>query len=181
MTAPAPFRYTIQLWPGECSPPADPPGTPPDPLAIETRVAKVPLRMIRQPDTSNETRVTAPEWFAIDPGAGITQLSLEAALLGEEHGGWDLSVGPNWRHVKRTTARGTDRVRAHPGSIRVLFPNYAEPFEFTCLFIENWPVGVPPLLGLHDVLKHVRITFDSTKLRPFGAVTFERYDTTPHE
>lgn len=150
-------------------------------VRIESRVAYVSLQMVRKRGGGAE-RLTYPEPFVVDPGAGITKLSLQLALLSEDEGGWDLDVGTDRRQVLLVTAAGRREVLAHYGSVRVKFPSCDERFEFKCLFVDDWPPETPPLLGLHDVLDFVRITFDKTPVprhHTFGNVIFERYDPSP--
>lgn len=147
--------------------------TPPPTLSparpVEGRRAVVPLTLIRK----DGTPYAQPVEFRVDPGADLTQLSLEMA-----QNLWKVKVGIDSGYVSRTTATGTAWVKAFRGTLRVLFPGCPDEFELQCLFVEGWPDGTPQLLGLHDLVDKLSVRFDRTPLPSapsVGAVHFERY------
>jgi hypothetical protein len=128
--------------------------------------AAVNLEVYR-PDISAFTCVQ----FRIDSGSGNPSMSLALAMsLGQE-------VNVRRGELSVTTATSISWLRVRLGKIKVRFPGSTREFEWTCHFYEDRPLRVPPMLGLHNVLDTLRVSFDSKfdPKMPYGAVIFQEY------
>jgi hypothetical protein len=139
------------------------------PIIIKRSV--VDLRLVRKDGKPPETIQ-----FRVDTGADITQISYEKARF---H--WGLQISGKRGQIKTITAAGERWVWAYRGNIRVMFRDSDEPILLTCLFVEDWPVETPPLLGIHDTLESVQFRFDKTisPTAPYGVTVFECYHPQP--
>ncbi len=127
--------------------------------------ARVPAELERAPDDFIEL----PS-FVFDSGATYTTMSATLACsLG-------IPFPTQTSRIGLQTATGSRVSRVHDGEIRLRFPPLPDRvFRLYCLFSEDVPPSVPPLLGLNDTLDVFRLTFDGTPGRagPFGSLRFE--------
>jgi hypothetical protein len=79
-----------------------------------------------------------------------------------------LDVPPPNTRLQLITATGTIDVPATQGEIRLWFDRLPErTLELLCIFRDQ-PDGVPPLLGLHNLIDLVTVRFDGTPLPHAG-------------
>ncbi len=108
--------------------------------------------------------------FRIDTGSTYTLMS---ATLARSMG---LEIPATASRLNMTTAAGTRPALVRDGELRVRFdalPGHL--FRLYCVFSEDVPPSVPPLLGLNDFADVFRFTVDAapTSLAAFGAVHFD--------
>ena len=108
------------------------------------------------PSPAGEAALEVP--FRADSGAAVTRMSLvQAEQLG-------LPIPSETVTRQYLTATGPITQIVREGRIRAFVPGWARqgPYDWPCVFIEDQPEMVPPLLGLYGVIQDLRLTFDGT-------------------
>ena len=101
--------------------------------------------------------------FVIDTGASfpIMRTGLAEALR--------LEVPHEASPISFTTADGRRASVVRDGELHLRFPQLlGQTFRLKCLFRDNQPAGVPPVLGLHNTLDLLGIRFDGTTMPSAG-------------
>jgi hypothetical protein len=127
--------------------------------------ARVPATVERRPGQF----VQVP-FVVVDTGASFTVMT---ATLARSYG---LELPAATSRLTINTASGSRPSRVRDGELRLRFAALpGRVFRLYCLFSEDVPPSVPPLLGLNDTLDVFRLTFDGTPgpAGPFGSLRFE--------
>ena len=104
--------------------------------------------------------------FVIDTGASFPVM--RTALARSLH----LPVPAETSTVALTTGDGRREAVVRDGELRIRFPELPDQhFPIKCVFRDDQPEGVPPVLGLHNTLDLFRLRFDGTPLPHGGAMS----------
>ena len=136
------------------------------PHPVESLRASVKL-LVHRPNRPHPATLD----FRIDSGSGTPSMSLDLAeMLGIQ------TIGPRGQ-ISVTTGAGACWEWVRVGRICVQFPDLGREFHWTCHFHEKRPWTVPPMLGLHNVLDSLKLSFDRTRTpdAPYGSVVFQEY------
>lgn len=127
--------------------------------------SRVPASIERRPGQF----VQVP-FVVVDTGASYTVMS---AMLARSYG---IPLPIRTSRLTLNTAGGSRPRRVRDGELRLRFPALPDRvFRLYCLFSEDIPPSVSPLLGLNDTLDVFRLSFDGTPHPDgvFGSIRFE--------
>jgi len=139
----------------------------PDPAGPIRRFVRARLPATIQ--TLRGTFVRPPQ-FTLDTGSTYTLMS---ATLARSRG---IPIPDLTSRLPMLTAAGRKETTVRDGELRVRFDALpGHPFRLYCVFSEDVPPSVPPLLGLNDFADVFRFAVDATPTpaAAFGAVHFE--------
>ena len=139
----------------------------PDPSGPIRRALRIGLRGAVRTQSG---RFAAAQEFRLDTAATYTLMSATLARS------MDLPVPTTSSRLTMTTSVGSRPVVVRDGELRVRFdalPGHL--FRLYCVFSEDVPPSVPPLLGLNDFADLFRFTVDAAPTAdfPFGSVHFD--------
>jgi len=136
-----------------------------------------PLRLVMRADVRVELRDAGGDWSLIeclvDTGASFSVISTERARsLG-------LTVPRTFSRIDLQTADGTTAATVRDGSIDTRFARLPEiTFDLLWLFRDDIPATVEPVLGLHNLIDLLTVTFDGT-MRPGAMMGVIEFVTRP--
>lgn len=125
-----------------------------------------PVRLTMRASIKVEVEDRTGDWrgveVIIDTGASYPILgTCQAALL-------NLELPPPSGTIWLRTATGLVEVPIHDGELHLRFLQLPErTFRLKCIFRDQ-PAEVPPVLGLHNTLDLMTLTFDGTSLPSAG-------------
>ena len=139
----------------------------PDPSGPIRRLVRARLGGLVQTMTG---RFVRPPDFVLDTGSTSTLMSATLARS------LSIAVPSTTSRLGMTTVGGRRETTVRDGELRVRFdalPGHL--FRLYCVFSEDVPPSVPPLLGLNDFADVFRFTVDGTPTpaAAFGAVHFD--------
>lgn len=125
---------------------------------------RITMRALLTLEVEDQSGIWRKLEVVVDTGASYPTLGLDVAES------LNLDVPPPSGTMRLRTAAGLIDAPVHDGELHVRFPQLpGQTFRLKCLFRDQ-PPDVPPLLGLHNTIDLMTITFDGSSRPHAGAM-----------